>query len=193
MEASTKGAGKRVAEEFDLTSRLRMQFEFYFSDANLRHDEHMRKLLGGTEAQLMGWTNLDHVASFQRAKALLQEAVGLQTPAEKKDETKDSAAPEETKDSDVAKASEAALRQELLQTALADSDHVEISEDGTQVIALSCASYGFQVRRKRAFEEVDDLSIASRTVYVEPIAEDETHASITQAFATCGPVYSLAS
>ena len=63
----------RGAEEEGLAEQLCKQIEFYFSDANLRHDDHMRGLLG-PEPSLEAWTDLEHIASFAKAQRLVDAA-----------------------------------------------------------------------------------------------------------------------
>ncbi|KAJ1460258.1 hypothetical protein M885DRAFT_612887 [Pelagophyceae sp. CCMP2097] len=132
--------------------RLAKQVEYYFSNANLRRDGHLKKLLG-PDAALQGWASLDHVASFSRAKDIVDEALVTQKDAG------------------------AEARLDVVRKALRSySKDVELSEDATQV------------RRTKPFEDENDASVGARTVYVEPVGAEETHATLGLRFAACGKV-----
>jgi hypothetical protein len=66
------GAPDDAAAALTVKEEVRVQFEFYFSDANLRHDEHLRQLLG-SDPKLTGWVDLEQVASFKLVKQLLEK------------------------------------------------------------------------------------------------------------------------
>jgi hypothetical protein len=144
--ASEEGAVPTVEQ------RLAKQVEYYFSNANLRRDGHLKKLLG-PDAALQGWAALDHVASFSRAKDIVDEAMLAQTDA-------------------TAEARLDVVRQALRKY----SKDVELSEDATKV------------RRAKPFEDENDASVGARTVYVEPVGAEETHATLGLRFAACGKV-----
>ena len=128
----------------DVEARVREQLEFYFSDANLRRDEHMRELLG-PEAGLTGWADVSHLLSFAKMGRLLEGV-------------------------------ESERRAGLVEAALRRSAALELAPDATRV------------RRRQPFAPVDDLCVAARTVYVEPVRADEDHDSLKAEFSACGKV-----
>ena len=57
-----------------VVSKLQKQLDYYFSDANLRRDAHLRGLAGAKDdATLRQWVDLEHVLAFARARAILDE------------------------------------------------------------------------------------------------------------------------
>ena len=62
-----------------LERRLCDQFEYYFNDANLRRDKHLRSMVG--EGDMRGWAPLCEVLTFSRAKGLLDAGLGGAGPA----------------------------------------------------------------------------------------------------------------
>ena len=57
-----------------VVAKLQKQLEYYFSDANLRRDAHLRGLAGAdNDSALRQWVELEHVLAFSRARAILDE------------------------------------------------------------------------------------------------------------------------
>ena len=57
-----------------VVARLQKQLEYYFSDANLRRDAHLKGLAGaGDDSTLRAWVDLEHVLAFARARAILND------------------------------------------------------------------------------------------------------------------------
>ena len=74
-----------------VAARLQKQLEYYFSDANLRRDAHLKGLAGANDdAALRQWVDLGHVLVFSRARAILDELPTTTTdeePAKKRAKT----------------------------------------------------------------------------------------------------------
>ena len=57
-----------------VAAKLQKQLEYYFSDANLRRDAHLKSLAGAdNDSTLRHWVDLEHVLAFSRARAILNE------------------------------------------------------------------------------------------------------------------------
>ena len=57
-----------------VAARLQKQLEYYFSDANLRRDAHLKGLAGAKDdATLQQFVDLEHVLAFSRARSILDE------------------------------------------------------------------------------------------------------------------------
>ena len=56
-----------------VVAKLQKQLEYYFSDANLRRDAHLKGLAGADNDRRCGWVDLEHVLAFSRARAILDE------------------------------------------------------------------------------------------------------------------------
>ena len=57
-----------------VAAKLQKQVEYYFSDANLRRDAHLRGLAGADDdSTLRQWVDLEHVLAFSRARSILDE------------------------------------------------------------------------------------------------------------------------
>ena len=57
-----------------VAAKLQKQLEYYFSDANLRRDAHLRGLAGADDdSTLRQWVDLEHVLAFSRARSILDE------------------------------------------------------------------------------------------------------------------------
>ena len=55
-----------------VAAKLQKQLEYYFSDANLRRDAHLRGLAGADDDRtLRQWVDLEHVLAFSLARAIL--------------------------------------------------------------------------------------------------------------------------
>ena len=151
MAASDGAASDAVA------AKLQKQLEYYFSDANLRRDAHLRGLAGANDdAALRQWVDLEHVLAFSRARAILNELPG-------------------TTDGEPAAKRAKAIPSVALDAARASSA-LELSEDGTKI------------RRAQPYVEVDAKELAARTVYVEPVAEEDSIDDVQARFAPYGSV-----
>ena len=96
-----------------IAAKLQKQLEYYFSDANLRRDAHLKGLAGAdNDSALRQWVDLEHVLAFSRARSILDELPTTDgEPAAKRAKTIPSVA------LDAARASSA----------------IELSEDGTKI------------------------------------------------------------
>ena len=57
-----------------VAAKLQKQLEYYFSDANLRRDAHLKGLAGANDdATLRQFVDLEHVLAFSRARSILDE------------------------------------------------------------------------------------------------------------------------
>ena len=107
MAASDGAALDAVAE------KLQKQLEYYFSDANLRRDAHLKGLAGADDdSTLRQWVDLEHVLAFSRARAILNESTTDGEPAKKRAKT------------EIPTVALAAARA---------SSAIELSEDGTRI------------------------------------------------------------
>ena len=71
-----------------VAATLQKQLEYYFSDANLRRDAHLRGLAGADDdASLRQFVDLEHVLAFARARAILNESTTDGEPATKRAKT----------------------------------------------------------------------------------------------------------
>jgi len=71
-----------------VAAKLQKQLEYYFSDANLRRDAHLRGLAGAdNDSALRQWVELEHVLAFSRARAILNETTTDEEPATKRAKT----------------------------------------------------------------------------------------------------------
>ena len=62
------------AAQDDVAAKLQKQLEYYFSDANLRRDAHLKGLAGADDdSTLRAWVDLEHVLAFARARAILND------------------------------------------------------------------------------------------------------------------------
>ena len=151
MAASDGAASDAVA------AKLQKQLEYYFSDANLRRDAHLRGLAGANDdAALRQWVDLEHVLAFSRARAILDE---LPTTTDGEPATK-----------------RAKTIPSVALTATRASSALELSEDGTKI------------RRAQPYVAVDAKELAARTVYVEPVAEEDSIDDVQARFAPYGSV-----
>ena len=138
-----------------VAAKLQKQLEYYFSDANLRRDAHLKGLAGANDdATLQQFVDLEHVLAFSRARAILNESTTDGEPAAKRAKTIPSVA---------------------LAAARASSA-LELSEDSTKI------------RRAQPYVEVDAKELAARTVYVEPVADEESIDAVQARFAPHGTV-----
>ena len=81
-------AASDVAAPDALAAKLQKQLEYYFSDANLRRDAHLKGLAGANDdAALRQWVDLEHVLAFSRARAILNESTTDGEPATKRAKT----------------------------------------------------------------------------------------------------------
>ena len=97
-----------------VVAKLQKQLEYYFSDANLRRDAHLKGLAGANDdAALSQWVDLEHVLAFSRARAILNELPG----------TTDGEAPTKRAKTIPAVALDAARA----------SSSIELSEDATKI------------------------------------------------------------
>ena len=96
-----------------VVAKLQKQLEYYFSDANLRRDAHLRGLAGADDdATLRRWVELEHVLAFARARAILDELPTAEgEPAKKRAKTIPAVALDATR----------------------ASSALELSEDGTKI------------------------------------------------------------
>ena len=93
-----------------VAAKLQKQLEYYFSDANLRRDAHLKGLAGAdNDSTLRQWVDLEHVLAFARARAILNDDG---EPAKKRAKT--------------------AIPAVALEAARA-SRELELSEDGTKI------------------------------------------------------------
>jgi hypothetical protein len=68
-----------------VAAKLQKQLEYYFSDANLRRDAHLKGLAGAdNDSTLRQWVDLEHVLAFSRARAILNESTTDGEPAPKR-------------------------------------------------------------------------------------------------------------
>jgi hypothetical protein len=96
-----------------VAATLQKQLEYYFSDANLRRDAHLRGLAGADDdASLRQFVDLEHVLAFARARAILNESTTDGEPATKRAKTEIPAVALE---------------------AVRASSALELSEDGTKI------------------------------------------------------------
>ena len=96
-----------------VAAKLQKQLEYYFSDANLRRDAHLKGLAGADDdSTLRQWVDLEHVLAFSRARAILNESTTDGEPSTKRAKTEIPAVA-----LDAARASGA----------------LELSEDGTKI------------------------------------------------------------
>ena len=112
--ASNEEARTAGATPDTIAVKLQKQLEYYFSDANLRRDAHLKGLAGADDdSTLRAWVDLAHVLAFSRARAILDELPSTTDgePAKKRAKTIPAVA------LDAARASSA----------------LEVSEDGTKV------------------------------------------------------------
>ena len=140
-----------------VAAKLKKQLEYYFSDANLRRDAHLKGLAGADDdSTLRQWVDLEHVLAFLRARSILDELPSTTDgePATKRAKTIPSVA----------------------LTAARASSSIELSEDGTKI------------RRAQPYVEVDAKELAGRTVYVEPVADEESIDAVQARFAPHGTV-----
>ena len=151
---------------------LLAQLEFYFSDASLRRDKHLRQLLGPSK-ELTGWVSLSEVLSFRKAAAIFDAAAAAAAAAATSAVPVEAAAAAAAGKPDLA---EAGARLALAVRALAASSALECSEDGASV------------RRRHAFVVVAEEALGTRTVYVEPLDTALEHAEVAAVFAACGDV-----
>ena len=101
-----------AAQPDAVVAKLQKQLEYYFSDANLRRDAHLKGLAGADgDNTLRAWVDLEHVLAFARASAILNESSTDGEPATKRAKTIPSVA---------------------LAAARASSA-LELSEDGTKI------------------------------------------------------------
>ena len=71
-----------------VAARLQKQLEYYFSDANLRRDAHLKGLAGAdNDSTLRQWVDLEHVLAFSRARSILNESTTDGEPAAKRAKT----------------------------------------------------------------------------------------------------------
>ena len=71
-----------------VAAKLQKQLEYYFSDANLRRDAHLKGLAGANDdATLQQFVDLEHVLAFSRARAILDETTTDGEPAAKRAKT----------------------------------------------------------------------------------------------------------
>ena len=156
--ASNEEARTAGATPDTLAAKLQRQLEYYFSDANLRRDAHLKGLAGADDdSTLRQWVDLEHVLAFSRARAILDELPSTTDgePAKKRAKT------------EIPAVALAAARA---------SSSIELSEDGTKI------------RRAQPYVAVDAKELAGRTVYVEPVADDASIDSIQARFAPHGSV-----
>ena len=96
-----------------VAAKLQKQLEYYFSDANLRRDAHLKGLAGANDdATLQQFVDLEHVLAFSRARAILDETTTDGEPAAKRAKT------------EIPAVALAAARA---------SSSIELSEDGTKI------------------------------------------------------------
>ena len=71
-----------------VAAKLQKQLEYYFSDANLRRDAHLKGLAGAdNDSTLRAWVDLEHVLAFARARTILNESTTDGEPATKRAKT----------------------------------------------------------------------------------------------------------
>ena len=139
-----------------VAARLQKQLEYYFCDANLRRDAHLKGLAGANDdATLQQFVDLEHVLAFSRARAILNENTTDGEPATKRAKTEIPA---------------------VALDAVRASSALELSEDGTKI------------RRAQPYVEVDAKELAARTVYVEPVADEDSIDDVQARFAPHGSV-----
>ena len=96
-----------------VAARLQKQLEYYFCDANLRRDAHLKGLAGANDdATLQQFVDLEHVLAFSRARAILNENTTDGEPATKRAKTEIPA---------------------VALDAVRASSALELSEDGTKI------------------------------------------------------------
>ena len=140
-----------------VAAKLQKQLEYYFSDANLRRDAHLKGLAGAKDdATLQQFVDLEHVLAFSRARSILDELPS-------------------TTDVEPAKKRAKTIPAVALDAARASSS-IELSEDGTKI------------RRAQPYVEVDAKELAARTVYVEPVADEDSIDDVQARFAPHGSV-----
>jgi len=138
-----------------VAAKLQKQLEYYFSDANLRRDAHLKGLAGANDdATLRQFVDLEHVLAFSRARSILDESTTDGEPAKKRAKTIPAVA----------------------LTAARASSSIELSECGTKI------------RRAQPYVEVDAKELAARTVYVEPVADEDSIDDVQARFAPHGAV-----
>ena len=142
-----------------VVAKLQKQLEYYFSDANLRRDAHLKGLAGADEdSTLRAWVDLEHVLAFSRARAILDEL------------------PTTTTDGEPAKKRAKTQIPAVALNAARASSSIELSECSTKI------------RRAQPYVEVDAKELAARTVYVEPVADDAAIDDVQARFAPHGSV-----
>ena len=95
-----------------VAAKLQKQLEYYFSDANLRRDAHLKGLAGANDdATLRQFVDLEHVLAFSRARSILDESTTDGEPAKKRAKTIPAVALDATR----------------------ASSALELSEDGTKI------------------------------------------------------------
>ena len=102
-----------AAQPDAVAAKLQKQLEYYFSDANLRRDAHLKGLAGwDNDSTLRQWVDLEHVLAFSRARAILDELPTAEgEPAKKRAKTIPAVALDATR----------------------ASSALELSEDGTKI------------------------------------------------------------
>ena len=76
------------AAQDTVAAKLQKQLEYYFSDANLRRDAHLKGLAGANDdATLRQFVDLEHVLAFSRARSILDESTTDGEPAKKRAKT----------------------------------------------------------------------------------------------------------
>ena len=141
-----------------VAAKLQKQLEYYFSDANLRRDAHLKGLAGANDdATLQQFVDLEHVLAFSRARSILDELPSTTDgePATKRAKTEIPA---------------------VALTAARASSSIELSECSTKI------------RRAQPYVEVDAKELAGRTVYVEPVADEDSIDAVQARFAPHGAV-----
>ena len=152
-----------------IVAKLQKQLDYYFSDANLRRDAHLRGLAGGKDdATLRQWVDLEHVLAFARARAILDE-VPTATDGDRL-----SAMTQLTEEPARKRAKKTIPA--VAQDAARASSALELSEDG------------LQIRRAQPYVEVDKKELAARTLYVEPVADEDSIDDVRARFAPYGNV-----
>ena len=145
-----------AAQPDAVVAKLQKQLEYYFSDANLRRDAHLKGLASADgDNTLRAWVDLEHVLAFARASAILNESSTDGEPATKRAKTE--------------------IPSVALDATRASSA-LELSDDGTKI------------RRAKPYVEVDAKELAGRTVYVEPVADEDSIDDVQARFAPHGAV-----
>ena len=86
--ASSDARADAAGSPDSAAAKLQKQLEYYFSDANLRRDAHLKGLAGADDdSTLRQWIDLEHVLAFSRARAILNESTTDGEPATKRAKT----------------------------------------------------------------------------------------------------------